>query len=146
MLQELKDLIKKTPIEEKIIEARCIGNSFSQMNKTDLRYSIDQIMLRGAAISGCPLPQTEFFAGFIAEELSAFINEFGYGKLTYNEVLLAMRINSKGGLRYPSGLELDQIVFTGSCFNVDYVAKVLSNYTAIRFQLDRKFENQIDGY
>lgn len=146
MLQELKGLVKKTQVEEKIIDARCKGESFSQMSSGDLRYCIDQIMLRGAAISGCPLPQTEFFAIYIAEELSTFINEFGYGELTYQEVLLAMRLNSGGGLRYPSGIELDQIAFTGSCFNVDYIAKVLANYKDIRLQLDRKFENQIDGY
>lgn len=116
------------------------------MAKDKLRHSIDQVMFRGAAISGCPLPQTEYFAAYIAEELEIFIKEFGYGILTYKEILLALRLNSKGGLKTPSGLEIDQIAFSGACFNVDYISKILSNYRAIRNFLDRKFENQLDGY
>lgn len=102
-------------------------------------------MLRGAAICGCSLPQTEFFAGYIAEELILFIKN-GYEEYTLDEVLLAIRVNSKGGARAPSGLEVEQIPFTGVCFNVNYVSKVLSNYKLLRDYLDRKFENKIDGY
>lgn len=144
-LQELKNTIKPHPIEKKIIDCRCKGLSFCQLAKDELVYAIDQIMLRGAAISGCALPQTEFFAGFISSELSIFINKFGYGELTLEEILLAMRLNSKG-LWYPSGLEIDPIQFTGVCFNVNYIAKVLANYMIMRNQLDRVFQNQIDGY
>lgn len=114
------------------------------MGDTDLRYYIDQIMLRGAAICGCPLPQTEFFAGFIADELSIFINEFGYGEFTYEEILLALRLNSKGGLSTPSGINITQVEFSGTCFNVDYMAKVLSNYLSLRKFLDGRFKNEID--
>lgn len=116
------------------------------MTKDDLRYSIDQIMLRGAAISGCALPATEFFAGFIADELTIFINEFGFREYTLNEILLALRLNSQGGAKTPSGLPIDQVVFSGVCFNVDYISKVLENYKSVRNYLDRKIENQIDGY
>lgn len=116
------------------------------MTNEKIRCSIDQIMFRGAAIAGCPLPQTEYFANYIADELIIFIKEFGYGILTESEVLLALRLNSKGGLRYPSGIEIEQVQFVGSCFNVDFVSKVLYNYRTIRNQLDRRFENQLDGY
>lgn len=116
------------------------------MSKDDLRYSIDQIMLRGAAIAGCALPKTEFFAGFIAEELTIFINEFGFSEFTLNEILLALRINSQGGAKTPSGLVIDQVPFSGVCFNVDYISKVLGNYKTLRNYLDRKLENQLDGY
>lgn len=116
------------------------------MNETDLRYSIDQIMFRGAAISGCQLPQTEFFAGYIAEELTVFINGFGYGQLTFDEIILAMRLNSTGNIRVASGAEMLSIPFFGSSFNVDYISKILSNYMILRKQLDVKLKNKIDGY
>jgi len=102
-------------------------------------------MLHGAAISGCPLPSTEFFAEIIADEILDFILNFGYSELTYEEILLALRINSKGGFRHPSGLELETIYFSGNCFNVDYFAKVLSNYSIIRRYVDNKLKNYIDG-
>lgn len=132
--------------EEKVIEARLTGLSFCQIEESKLRWHIDQIMLRGAAISGCIVPGTEFFAEIIGEELSEFILNFGYKDLTYAEILLALRINSKGGYKYPTGIELEPVVFFGNCFNVDYFSKVLSNYMAIRNMLDRKLQNVIDGY
>jgi len=120
--------------------------SFCELTEEGERAAIDQIMIRGAAICGCALPQTEFFAGYIAAELSIFINEFGYGELTLDEILLSLRLNSKGGVKYPSGSEVETVAFTGQCINVDYISKVLANYKALRGYLDRKFENEIDGY
>lgn len=67
-------------------------------------------------------------------------------EFTESEIQLAMRLNSKAGLRHPSGLEIDQIDFKGLTFNIDYFAKVLNNYSLVRKHLDRKFENMIDGY
>lgn len=133
-------MIQMTPTEAKIFEARLTGVSFSQLSEKDLRISVDQIMLRAAAICGCVLPNTEFFAKFISEEISNFIINFGYGEYTLEEILLAFRINAK--LNSDSG----HIHFTGNCINVDYVAKILANYTIYRIVLDRKFQNKIDGY
>lgn len=103
-------------------------------------------MLRGAAISGCAVPGTEFFAEIIADELTELILNFGYGDLTYDELLLALRINAKGGYKHPSGVELEHIAFFGNCFSIDYYSKVLSNYMMIRTYVDRKLKNFIDGY
>lgn len=128
-----------------VIEARLNGVSFCQIEENKIRWHIDQIMLRGAAVSGCVVPNTEFFAEIIAEELSDFILNFGYSDLTYEELLLALRINAKGGYKYPTGIELEVIPFYGHCFNIDYYSKVLSNYMAIRNLLDRKLQNIIDG-
>lgn len=116
------------------------------MDEKGIRCAIDQIMFRGAAISGCALPQTEFFAEFIAEEVVVFINEFGYSEYTFDEIILSMRLNSMGGLKRSSGEEIQQIDFFGSCFNVNYISKVLANYALVRNQLDRKLQNQLDGY
>jgi hypothetical protein len=132
--------------EDKIVEARLDGFSFNQIEENKLRWHVDQIMLRGAAISGCAIPATEFFAEIISEELSSFILNFGYEELTYAEILLALRINSKGGYKYPSGIEIEPVVFFGNCFNIDYFSKVMSNYMAIRNLLDRKLQNFIDGH
>jgi hypothetical protein len=145
----LKDLVGTTNLtkpEQKIIESRFVGYSFSQLDEDDGKLAVDQIMLRVAAICGCALPNTEFFAKFIAEEITKFILDFGYSDLTLEEILLAFRFNARGGLKYPNGATIDPVFFTGCCVNVDYIAKVLANYMALRTQLDRKLQNKIDGY
>lgn len=146
MLKDLADTIKLTKTERRIIDARLVGVSFSQLSEKEVKFTVDQIMLRVAAICGCALPNTEFFAKFISEEISKFILDFSYGDLTLEEILLAFRLNSYGGLRFSSGEPMNTIAFTGNCVNVDYIAKILSNYISIRNFLDRKLQNKIDGY
>ena len=128
------------------MEARLNGISFSQIEQEKIKWHIDQIMLRGAAISGCALPNTEFFAEIIGDELYKFIIEFGYADYAYEEILLALMLNSKGNLKYPSGDLIEPIPFYGNCFNIDYFSKVMQNYDIVRNILDRKFQNIIDGY
>lgn len=120
--------------------------SFGQIEKDKIRWHVDQIMLRGAAISGCAVPSTEFFAEIIADEISVFILEFGYSDLTYEEILLALRMNTKLGYDFPDGIEWEYVSFFGNCFNIDYFSKIMTNYMALRKILDRKLQNLIDGY
>lgn len=132
--------------ETKILVARQEGESFCELSDLEKRVAVDQIMFRGAAICGCALPQTEVFAKFIAEEFTEYILRFGYEELTLEEILLALRINSYGRIINPAGEDLEQVPFTGNCMNVVYIAKVLKNYKVLRVNLDRRFENMIDGY
>lgn len=131
-------------IELKIVEARLNGESFCEMNTANSRAAVDQIMIRGCAICGGQLPQTEFFASFIADEIIAFLLEHGCKGLTLAEILLALRLNEKQ--KFPPGIDIEQITFTGTCFNVSYFAKVIFNYKVIRDLLDRKFQNLIEGH
>lgn len=103
-------------------------------------------MIKGAAIYGCRLPTTEGFAEVISDQLSIFINEFGYGNLTLSEIILAMHLNAASAIRYPSGDYQERVEFSGNCFNVVFIAKILEVYRTLRNGLDRKFQNQIDGY
>lgn len=147
LLEELEtESLKLTEVERMIIKARLSGLSFCQFEEKELKEKSDMLILSTAAVSGCSLPQTDFFADLIVSELIIFLRKFGYGELTYEELLLAIRINCKGGLRFPSGLEIERISNIGNCFNIDYLARVLSNYMALRNILDGKFKNRIDGY
>lgn len=122
------------------------GESFSDLIEEDVRLATDQIMIKGAAIFGCPLPSTEGFAEVISSQICIFLNSFGYGKLTVSEIILAMHLNAVGGFKYSSGDYAERIEFTGKNFNVMFLAKILELYRNMRNYLDRKFENQIDGY
>lgn len=137
---------KLTGTEAKIIRSRLKGNPFYELSDAEIRLATDKIMIRGAAICGCALPITEGFAQIISNELYVFINEFGYCSLTLSEVILALHLNAMGGLRYADGSSVERIEFTGICFNVVYIAKILQIYALLRNGLDRKFINQIDGY
>lgn len=147
MLKELpEENPKLTPIEKKIIQYRLSGMSFCQLSGDRLKCELDRLILKSAAITGCPLPETELFADTVTSEIIIFMNEFGYETFTCDEILLALRLNSKGGLKWPSGMEIDRISFSGNCFNIDFLAKILSNYASLRNNLERKIQNSIDGY
>jgi hypothetical protein len=132
--------------EKKIIKARGSGLSFCQLSNSEQRVAIDDITFKGASICGCGLPQTELFAKHLAEEIQVHLLEFGYAEYTLEEIILALRINSKGRIRNPAGEDLEQVIFFGSFINVTYLSKILQNYSVLRNNLDRKFENHIDGY
>lgn len=118
--------------------------SFCQLSDSETRVATDRIIIDGAAIVGCPLPQTESFATAISNQLVIFINEFGYGELTLSEIMLAIFINSAGYNRADG--QFMKVKFFGNNISVDFISDVLSNYIQIRNTLDRKFQNEIDGY
>lgn len=129
------------------MEARLKGLSFCQLEDLDLRTTCDKIILKVAAINGSPTPETDFFADVLTQELTGFMNEFEFKNLTYAEIVLALRLNAKGGLRTPTNHEyMEKVNFTGTCFNVYFISAVLTNYMMFRDGLDRKIQNQIDGY
>lgn len=132
--------------EKKVIKARLTDCSFSQIEEKYIQWHIDQVMIRAAAIGGCAIPNTDFFAQIIGEELLDFIVNFGFGELTYEEIILAFKLNATGAVRFPSGDYMDRVTFSGTCFNIDYLSKILSNYMLLRNSLDRKIQNKIDGY
>jgi hypothetical protein len=139
-------LAKLSEVERKIISARLDGLCFSQQSESDLRFAADQIILKAAYIVGCPTPLTDFYADGLCKEMMEYINQFGFHEFTLAEIILAIRLNTKGCLRFPTGVEVEKVVFVGACFNVDFLSMVLTNYLAIRNLLDRKLENLIDGY
>jgi len=140
------DPLNLTKVELLIIECRKKGASFVEMTDKDRRVALDKIIVKTAAISGCPLPNTDFFADIVCEEMYEFMLEFGYEELTLAEISFALRMNMKVGLKYPNGIEIETIPFSGHCFNVTYISKILSNYMQLRNLLDRKLQNYIDGY
>ncbi len=145
----LRDLPKEfspTWVENKIIKARLVGKSFSQMADNEIKSCVDQMILNCSAIVGCGLPQTDYFADIITDAVKTHIIDYGYDTLTNAEIMLAMNLNEKRGIRLVSGLDLEPVVFTGNHFNVSYLSKVVQNYLIIRGQLDRKLQNLIDGF
>lgn len=145
-LTELEMPNNLTELEKKILISRGSGLSFCQLDGKDLKHGIDQLILKSAAIVGCQIPQSEYFADILTNEIITFVNEFGYGNLTFDEMLLAIRLNSKGKIKMPSGIDVDVVEFSGNCFNVHWLSKILSNYVVFRNLLDSKILNKLEGY
>lgn len=123
-----------------------MGESFAEMDDLQLRTATDRIILECSAINGCDLPSTELFAESLSNSIISFIVELGYADLTLDEILFSMQMNERIGLRLPSGIEVEEIIFSGRCANVSFLSKVISNYMVIRKLVDRKMQNLIDGY
>lgn len=122
------------------------GESLCELLDNELRISTDQIILNCSAIVGCEMPYTELFANVLSEQIISFIMDFGYPTYTLKEVLLAMRINCTQKFSISDVVEIDEITFTGRCVNVNFISKVLKNYSLLRNSLDRKLQNFIDGH
>lgn len=146
-MTELKELPKNlTKIEIDILKERKNGLAISQTLSDRLKCDTDKLVFVGAAIYGSAIPATEFFADIICEEVINFIFGSGIENLAFGEILLALRFNTKNNFNPPKGLELEMINFTGTTFNINFLSKVVFNYMQIRNLLDRKIQNQIDGY
>lgn len=137
MLKELIEGVNLSQPEKLIAVARGNGPSFDDLQPSDREVAIDKIMLRIAAICGCALPNTSFFAQIIADEISTYITDHCYGVLTVDEIILAFRFNSARS---------EPVVFTGVCVNVDFIAKVLRFYGEKRTLFENRLKNKIDGY
>lgn len=131
-------------IEHKIIKARCNGFSINQLSAQDFKLDTDLLVFKLCAISGADLPGTDFFADIISTELMKYLIDFGYSEFSIEEVLLAFRLNAQG-FNYPNGESADKVIFKG-VLNINLLATVLNNYKILRDCLDRKFQNELEGY
>lgn len=123
------------------------GDSFSETSGVGRQHFLDQIIARIAAQVGCDLPQTDFFANIVSEEMEGIIVDFGYDELTLKEVIFAIRVNScPSAMKMPSGMDLEPVFFSGKLPNGYFLSKILSNYMLLRRILDGKLGNFIDGY
>jgi hypothetical protein len=138
----LPDTVSLTAVERGVLDARLSGLSIGQMSEAELKVATDQIILRGAAITGCDLPATSFFADIISDEVAQLLSMPTYQALTEGEIILAMRFNSQGNTPPDS----TEVKFSGKTFYIGYLARVLENYMALRNLFDRKLQNVIDGY
>lgn len=141
-----KDSLRLGIVEQMIWDSRVTGGAFSEIPEDKVRQATDRIILAAAAITGCGLPETELMATYLSEEIITFINGH-YPEYTLEEVITAMRVNALPGLKYPlSGNPVMLAACPERRISVDFLAKVMDNYRALRYTIDRKIENKINGY
>ena len=104
------------------------------MSDAETRAASTGIIFKVSVICGCQLPTHDAHINALEGEFLIFLNEFGYEKLTVEEILTAFRMNAN--------FQLEKKVETyGTVFNVDYASKVLSQYKEQRFRLDIKLSD-----
>lgn len=107
------------------------------------QYSVlaDVAIFKIAAIVGLSLPTSDKFADVLNEELLILLTEFGYSDLTFDELVLAFRVNYQY-YRTPHGDTINPIVPYSTFFSINYASAVLNNYKRIRSIVDMKITEQ----
>lgn len=142
-LTELSGKLKNiTPQELMIIQARIDDKSFFSFDNGAKDIMISSLIVRICAMVGCNIPPDDYL-DVLEEMLLDFLSSFELDVLSYQEMILAFKINAIG---YSGELEIDQIKFTGRNLGVEYIANVLKNYMKQRNLLEGKMRNCIDGY
>ena len=129
-LNDLGEELKNLKSDElRIIKARETGCAISDLNKQEYEAALTGIIFNVAAMCGCQLPTHEAHVNALEKEFTIFLKDYGYDNLTPEEILTAFRMNINFQLR-------DKIEIYGALFNIDFAAKVLSQYRNQRWTLD----------
>jgi hypothetical protein len=111
-----------------------------------LNKQVMQVILSASVILGLELPPSETALDILIEEISSFMKDFGYGNYAVAEILLAIRFNIQTLLKIPSSIQLFTVNLETKNLSIKFISDVLHNYSTLRNNLDRKFQNTIDGY
>lgn len=138
------NLLKLNNIELAIVNARMCSNPISEVDKKQYSLLADVAIFKIAAIVGLSLPTSEKFADVLNEELLILLTEFGYTDLTFDELVLAFRVNYQY-YKTPFGETLNPITPYSTFFSINYASAVLNNYKRIRSIVDMKITEQLSG-
>lgn len=146
MLAELANgSIKLTDNEKKIIDLRISGLSVLETPIDESIVLSDLCIFKTSAICGFSLSTSKEFADILNEEFRILLLDFGFSNLTFDEIIMAFRMNARGGYRYSgSGDFIQRVNSYSSFFSIDYAAQVLNNYMAIRNAIDSKIKDFIE--
>lgn len=134
--------IENEIVKQRVYETDCIFQLSDDKVKSELFKTVVGI----AHLSGGALPKSEVFLDMFIEELHIFLLEYGYDSYAITEIILAFRININTKLRLPSGITLERVSLKTEQLSIEYISDVLHQYSIIRNNIDRKFQNSIDGY
>lgn len=132
MLTDLNsNSLNLTEAESKIFNSRQVGLAIADLNDKESRAAVTGIIFKVSVICGCQLPTHDAHINALESEFLIFVNEFGYSKLTVEEILMAFRMNANFQLG-------DKVETYGAVFNIDYASKILKLYCDKRYRLDHK--------
>lgn len=134
--------LKLNSNESLIIDSRVGDESLFLLGDGAAEAASLPLIRQISVIIGQPLPTPEYL-DLLEKRLASFITKFGYDELTFSELILAFELNAVG---YTGEIEIDVVRSSTKNIGIEYVSKVLENYMQLRKTLDRKIQNQLDGY
>lgn len=145
-LKDLPKQINLTELEKKIISARCASQSLSSMDKIGLKNGFKSIISSCISIYGFfPINNADQFESLTSESVSFFMS-MDFDHLNFHEYHLALQLNAKGNLKFPTGVEAESVKASTTGVNVKFISDVMCLYLQFRNILDRKLQNSIDGF
>lgn len=104
-----------------------------------------KLIARSSSIIGFKMIPEEDYLKDLAECIIEFIFEFNYIQLSWDEIYLALKINSLMNKKELEKAEFTFIPVTTSHFNVSYLSDCLQSYLLVRKIVQKKVENMING-
>lgn len=130
--------------EKKIIKNRLSGVQVYKMKEDELKVLGDVCIFKIAAISGFSLSTDGTFSDVLRDEFLTFLNEYGFGDLTFDEIITAFRFNAHGNIKTYWNESIEQVKPYSSFFNLNYAGEVLNIYMKLRNLLDSRLLNEDD--
>jgi len=129
-----------------VLDARASGElSFSQIDEEKQKGIAFILIFKISVISGLKIPENQSFLDELAKQIVKYLTKFGFKNLTESEMELALQINIPSRFSYPIGFSMEIVEPFGDAVNVSYLGKVLNNYMGLRWLVDRRLQNFIDG-
>lgn len=133
-------------IDNLVFDARCADEKpIEDCSEAENTTKVAEVILRAGSIYGFKPFPTEMYLDDVSLAVVDYLLKFGFGGLLWSEINLALMINSKPNIKYPSGEDYEAPISKSSYFNLQYLAKVLDNYMIFRNNLDEIIRKMFDG-
>lgn len=134
-------LIDNLIFDKRCLEKKSIEDNSIEENKQEAL----SLILKSCSVSGFkPIP-TELFLDDLCNTIIEFLLDFKYGELLWDEINLALVMNTYNELKYPSGEDYEQVLPNGNYLNLQFLTKVLTRYMIFRNNLDEMIKKMFDG-
>ncbi len=133
-------------IDNLIFDKRCLDkNSIEDNTFEENKNEAIALIIKSCSVNGFkPIP-TDLFLDNLCNTIIEFLLDFKYGELLWDEINLALVMNTHNELKYPSGEDYDQVQPNGNYFSLQFLTKVLSRYMIFRNNLDEMIKKMFDG-
>jgi len=132
-------------IDNLIFDARISEIAIEDYSDEDNKKKVFEVMTRAISIYGFKPTPNEMFLNDLCDAILDHIKKFKYGHLAWDEIFLALSMNTHTDLKYPSGEDYEPIISKSQTFSVQFLAQLLGRYMIFRNHLDEMIRKMFDG-
>ena len=115
-------------------------------------YTLDEnkkksmsVIVKAISVYGFKPITVDMFLDDLCETIVEYFLNFNMGHLSWNEINLAVLMNSHVDLKYPSGEDYEPIISKSQSFSLQYLAQLVGRYMIFRNHLDEMIKKMFDG-